>query len=416
MPDEDRMPTSELLAYLTRMQKRYRVADRGGRGALLNEMEEMTQLHRETLIRWMGRTVERKPRRRERGRRYGSDVEDVVRVISETLDHISRERLTPALVPTAKLLEAHGELLLRPGLLEALGNISCATVGRMLKRIRQDEPRLPRRGPQEANRLRTGVPMRRIPWDEPNPGHVEVDLVYHSGSIVGGEHVHTLQLVDVTTGWSERAALLGRSYLVMSDGFRRILDRLPFAILELHPDNGSEFFNRYLLRFWAETVPGLTLSRSRPWHKNDNRFVEQKNDTLVRAFLGHTRLDTAHQTRMLNALYERMSLYYNLFQPVMRLRSKEIATDPLGGSRVRRLYDTAATPLERLCRTDAITPSECERLARQRDSINPRELHREIEERLRHLFTLPSARPGITEDVYQTLLTSVPTPQEEGVR
>jgi hypothetical protein len=127
-----------------------------------------------------------------------------------------------------------------------------------------------------------GVPMGRIPWDIGEPGHFEVDLVYHSGASTAGLHGHTIQLVDVATGWSERVAVLGRGQRVMEGGFEHILERLPFPVLELHPDNGSEFFNQHLERFWKEKVQGVRLSHSRPYQKNDNRMVEQKNDTLVR--------------------------------------------------------------------------------------------------------------------------------------
>jgi len=154
------------------------------------------------------------------------------------------------------------------------------------------ERKLPRRRAEEANRWRREVPARRIAWDEQEPGHFEMDLVHHCGISASGQYAHTLQMVDVTTGWSERVAVLGRSYLVMQDGFERILARLPFRVKEIHPDNGSEFFNDHMMTFWYGLSHTLQFSRSRPWHKNDNRFIEQKNDTLVRAYLGYRRLDT----------------------------------------------------------------------------------------------------------------------------
>src|SRR5205085_3003078 len=123
---------------------------------------------------------------------------------------------------------------------------------------------------------------------------------------------HTIQLIDVATGWSERTAVLGRGQAAMVAGFERISERVPFPILELHPDNGSEFFNHHLVRFWKDKVKGVQLSRSRPYQKNDNRMVEQKNDTLVRQYLGQLRLDSPEQMAALNALYEQMWLYYNL--------------------------------------------------------------------------------------------------------
>ncbi len=128
-----------------------------------------------------------------------------------------------------------------------------------------------------------------------------------------------------------------------------MLARLPFPILELHPDNGPEFLNAHLVRFWGAAITGLTLSRSRPHHKNDNRLVEQKNDTLVRAYVGHGRLDTPQQCAALNALYEQMWSYYNLFQPALHLVEK--TPDK---TRVRRRWDAAKPPFDRLAGSDAL--------------------------------------------------------------
>ncbi len=139
------------------------------------------------------------------------------------------------------------------------------------------------------------------------------------------QYACTLQLVDVATGWSERRAVLGRSYLVMENAFRCILHRLPFLVRQIHSDNGSEFFNHHMLRFWGDIVPPVvTLTRSRLFHKNDNPRVEQKNATLVRAHLGDYRLDSVVQALALNRLYDKMWLYYNLCQPVMHLIDKEV--------------------------------------------------------------------------------------------
>lgn len=200
--------------------------------------------------------------------------------------------------PTAKHLAAHGALTISPQLLEQLGRISVSTGERILNRIRQDEPRLPRRGPKRTNNLLRDVPMKHIPWQEQEPGHFEVDLVHHCGPSASGEYVHTIQMIDVATAWSERGAVLGCSYLVMEDGFSRILARLPFLAQEVHPDNGSEFFNNHLLRFWHGLKPKPQLPHSRPYHKNDNRFVEQRNSTLVRGCV-HVGVLSVNQVRLL---------------------------------------------------------------------------------------------------------------------
>jgi hypothetical protein len=278
------MMIDERRKYLSRMARRYWPANRPEQSRLLDEMAAMTGLHRKSLLRLLRPDgLMRQPRVQQRGRAYGPAVDDALRVIWESLDYVCAERLTPGLLPTAQLLAQHGELRLTSELESQLGQISVATVQRHLTRLAQDTLRLPRRGPAPANRVARAIPMRRIPWDEAEPGHFQVDLVHHSGPSTAGEYVHTLQLVDVATGWSERVAVLGRSYRQMATGFWHVLERLPFAVREFHPDNGPEFLNDHLLRFWGDSVPGLRLSRSRPYQKNDNRFVEQKNATLVRA-------------------------------------------------------------------------------------------------------------------------------------
>ena len=324
MTTEDRMTIDERRKYLRRMKKRYVCADRAERSRLLDEMEALTSMHRKGLIRLMHSSLERKPRRKQRGRTYGLAVDDALRIIAESLDYICADRLAPNLVWLATHLSTHGELEVSPPLLEQLGRISVSTVKRRLKHQRRDRPRLPRKGPRRANKVQRDIPMKRIPWDVREPGHFEVDLVHHCGDSASGEYASTLQMIDITTGWSERVAVLGRGYLVMQDAFRRILARLPFQVREIHPDNGSEFLNHHMVRFWGELVQGVILSRSRPYQKNDNRHVEQKNATLVRAYLGHERLDSVAQVLAMNQLYDQMWLYYNLFQPVMRLTRKSV--------------------------------------------------------------------------------------------
>jgi hypothetical protein len=182
-------------------------------------MEAVTGLHRKGLIRLMNGSLERKPRRKQRGRTYGLEVDDALHIISETLDYICADRLTPNLVWMATHLAAHGEMDTSPLLLEQLERVSISTVKRRLKRIGQDRPRLPRKGPRRANKIERDIPMKRIAWDEQEPGHFEVDLVHHCGNSASGEYVSTLQMIDIATGWSERVAVLGRSYLVMQDAF-----------------------------------------------------------------------------------------------------------------------------------------------------------------------------------------------------
>lgn len=378
MPANDEMSLDERRKYLKRMWPRYATADREQRTQLLTEMQLVTGLHRKSLLRLLNApSLERHKRSTPRARTYGPQTEAVVLTVWRCLDYICPERLTPALLPTARHLAGFGELQLDAQIEQHLRSISHATVGRMLARHRVAKLRLPQRGPQQVNSLRRDVPMERIPWDTAEPGHFEVDLVQHSGPNSSGDYLYTIQMVDVATGWSERVVVLGRSARAMEGGFRHIQQRLPFAIRELHPDNGSEFFNAHMIRYFGTALVGVRLSRSRPYHKNDNRFVEQKNDSLVRRYLGYGRFDTREQQRFIAALYEQMWVYYNLFQPVLHLASKEVVAGKL-----KRRWDEARSPYQRLLESGVMAQGACARLAELYQQTNPRALRQEIYQRL----------------------------------
>ena len=383
MPDDEKMSINERRKYLKLVAPRYAKARRKERSQLLTEMGEVTGMHRKSLIRLMNMpSLDRAPKKpRLRRRRYGSAVADVVRVVWESLDYVCAERLAPVLHDTAQQLAKWEEMVLTSEVEMALGTISRATVQRLLERFQQDTPKLPRRKPQPPNRLLRDVPMERLSWKTESPGSFEVDLVHHCGAVVTGDYIHTLQMIDVATGWSERVAVLGRSQEAMVRGFRKVHERLPFPIKRLHPDNGSEFFNDHLIRYFGEEITGMRLSRSRPYRKNDNRFVEQKNSTLVRAYVGHDRLDTRAQCAALNALYDQLWLYYNLFQPVMHMIGKEVTNGKL-----RRKHDKARTPYQRLLSTHILSSEGETRLAVLYSQTNPRQLRREIYKAVERLW------------------------------
>jgi hypothetical protein len=403
MSPEERMTIDEQRKYLHKMRIRYwQAKQRSERSRLLDEMQAVTELHRKSLLRLINGELARKPRRKQRGKAYGAEVRAAVRVIAQSLDYPCAERLQPNLVWMANHLVHHAELESNEEVEQQLSQVSVSTLRRMLGPVGTAPDRIAHQKsrPDEAKRVFQGVPMRRIDWDEPQPGHFEVDLVHHGGVSAEGQYIHTLQLIDVATGWSECAAILGRSFLAMEDGFAAILDRLPFPVVEFHPDNGTEFFNHYLLKCWNEQVKGLKLSRSRPRHKNDNRFVEENNFSLVRAYVGYQRLDTLAQIKLLHQLYDQLWLYHNLFQPVMRLKAKIHSP---GQTHSQRQYDLAQPPLDRLCSKGVLETHTQNRLLALRNATNPCQVRRSIEHLTSQLFHLPPAKPGITEDVHQSL-------------
>lgn len=407
MSNDERMTIDERLKYLRLVQGRYERASRAEKGRLLDDMVAVTGYSRKHLISLLRGSLRREPHRGVRGFTYGPEVVEALRIIDETLDHICAERLTPSLVWMAQHLAECGELVVDEPLLTQLGQVSVSTVERRLRWLRRDQPRLPRRPPSNEKGVLHGIPMLRLPHNLKRPGHFEADLVHHSGCLLKDLYMCTLQWIDLLTGWSERRAVLGRGRLVMEDAFRTILGRLPFPVLTIHPDNDSAFFNHHLLHFWGQRVPGVSLSRSRPYHKNDNPRVEQKNRTLVRAYFGDYRFDTVAHVLAANQIYDRMWVYYNLFQPVMHLQTKEVIHSDGQPVRIIRHHDTPRTPFDRLCETDAILSEHRVQLERLRDATNPRLLRQEILDAIDALIAMPGATPGKPENVYDTLAHSV---------
>lgn len=402
MSETEAMNVDERRKYIHKMWGRYREQDKGEKGDLLDEIEAVTGMHRKAIIRLLNGRLSRKKRTRERGREYGVEVSHAVQVIARSLDYPCAERLQPNLVWMAKHLCVHGELQVGQETLEKLERISRSTIKRMLKPSEHRQVKVagqqPRRPP--INHLRKQYPMHKIAWDIPQAGHFEVDLVHHGGETALGEYIHTLQMVDIATGWSEIVAVFGRSYRVMADGFDYILARLPFGVQEIHPDNGAEFFNQNLLRYWKNKVPDLQLSRSRPYQKNDNRFVEENNHSLIRAYIGHDRLDTQAQLKILRQLHEKLWLYHNFFQSVMRLQEKEYVS-PL---QYRRKYDQARTPFDRLKEKNILKVNIQLQLETLRAQTNPMSLRQQIDALISRLLSLHPLDHEETVNVFETLI------------
>jgi len=405
MSETEAMNIDERRKYIHKMWGRYRQGKKGAKGKLLDEIEAVTGMHRKAIIRLLNGRLSRKKRSRERGKEYGVKVGDTVRVIARSLDYPCAERLQPNLVWMAQHLRMHGELRIGKEVLEKLERVSVSTLKRMLKLVGRSEPKLATQQPKrpQTNSLRKQYPMSKIAWDIAEAGHFEVDLVHHSGENAIGEYIHTLQMVDIATGWSEIVAVFGRSYRVMADGFDYLLARLPFEVQEIHPDNGVEFFNQNLLRYWKEKAPDLRLSRSRPYQKNDNRFVEENNHSLIRAYIGHDRLDTQVQLKVLRQLHEKLWLYHNFFQPVMRLQEKEYVS-PL---QYRRKYDRAKTPFDRLKEKNILKENTQLQLEALRDQTNPMTLRYQIDTLISHLLSLPPLDHDETVNVFETLIKEV---------
>jgi len=208
-------------------------------------------------------------------------------------------------------------------------------------------------------------------WDTSEVGNVQIDFVAHCGRSTGGDYIHTLSTVDIATNWWEGQAIAVRSQRAAKEGLSQIRDRVPFRIRELHPDNDSALVND-LLWDWTQQEK-IRLSRSRPYKKNDNAWVEQKNWTHVRKVVGYRRFDTTRELRLLNEIYAELRLYKNFCLPTIRLKSKERVD-----GRIKRKYDQPTTPYQRLMESNQIADQTKRELRKIYESLNPAALYRRI--------------------------------------
>ena len=388
---EEPLTINERRKYLRKMQPIYRQASRKQRTALLTEMQIVTGLHRKSLIRLLHSDLRRKPRTRQRGPTYPAPVRDAVRLCAHALDYPAAERLQPVLIDTAQDLARHGHLHLTEEILHSLERISVSTVRRIVGPVTREPQRIaaPRK-PHRRRPAHQGVPVHTIPNDTSLPGFLEADTVQHSGPDPSGQYAYTLCLTDVATGWVGTYATLGNSHLVIYDAFQAIQHALPFNIQEIHTDNGPEFLN-HAVKTWIQTQ--AAHSRSRPYHKNDNRFVEENNNSHIRAYVGRGRYDTLAQVTALNTLYRLLDVYHNLFLPLMRTVRKA------NGEK----QTTVATPFQRLLATGVLPSETAQAWQRFREALDPCCLRQAIEEALEALGRLPNAPSGQAEDVHHSI-------------
>jgi hypothetical protein len=364
----------------------YRKVRKKRKGVILDQVVEATGYERHyaaRLLRNHGKTVVVAPGvlvkgdvgcriRRRRQRIYGEDVKRVLIRLWELLDYLCGKRLVGALPETIKALERHGELKLPEELRRKLLCVSAATIDRLLASEKRKLQLKGRSLTKPGSLLRQQIPIRTFAdWDEARPGFVEMDLVAHEGGDASGDFAYTLDLTDVSTGWTELAAVKNRAQVWVFEALQEIRQRLPFPLLGLDSDNGGEFINHHLKRYCE--AEQISFTRSRPYRKNDNCFVEQKNYSVVRRHVGYGRYDTEVELQLLNQLYEYLRLYVNFFLPSQKLKEKTRR-----GSRVQKRYHKARTPYRRVLDSKQVPGHYKKKLRAHYQTLNPAELHRQI--------------------------------------
>jgi IS30 family transposase len=391
------MEVSDRYLYLRRLKPYYHRAGRKRKAEMLDAAETMTELDRKyliTLLNGSGPHKKSSSARKRRKRIYDDQVDQAVAVIAETLDWICADRLKPTLVETAQQLIRFHEMEVSDEVMEKLRVMSLSSLDRSLARVRhlrRDPLPRARRGRRPDTVAERLIPIHVIPWNEPEAGHFEIDTVQHGPP--DGQVIYTIQCIDVLTGWSERFAILGKHTDLVWAALKAITERCPVPFREAHSDNGPEFVNLALIGCLGQESVSITQTRGRKGYCNDNRFVEQKNGSLVRAYLGHLHLYTREHLDHVKALYEKMGPYYNLFQPVLRQIERTAERKEDGTVRITRKHDTAATPLARLLRAKPpISRQTATSLEEQRQAVNPLALKRDIHRRLTAIYKLAAPK------------------------
>jgi hypothetical protein len=319
-------------------------------------------------------------------------VQRALKRIWKRLDYLCGKRLAAALPETVAALERHGELKVPAEVRQKLCRISAATIDRLLAPEKKRLQLKARAGTKPGTLLRHQIAVRTFAdWDEDRPGFSEIDLVSHEGGNARGDYAQTLDLTDVATGWTELAAVPNQAQVWVFEALQQLRQQLPFPLLGLDSDHGSEFINHHLHRYCQQE--GITLTRSRPDRKNDHCLVEQKNYSVVRRAVGYVRYDRPQQVQLLNELYGHLRLQVNFFLPSQKRKEKTRR-----GSRVSKRYHPAQTPYQRVLDSKHVS-AECKQQLRQPYlQLNPAQLDRDIH-RLREKLLLSSFRPESGEAV-----------------
>jgi hypothetical protein len=236
--------------------------------------------------------------------------------------------------------------------------------------------------------LKHHIAVKTDHWDVTEPGFTEIDLVSHSGDRADGEFLHTLNLTDIQTTWVEHGAVLGKSQVQVQARLDALRAALPFALRGIDSDNGSEFINAHLVRYCR--VHQIQFTRGRPYKKNDNAHIEQKNWTHVRKLMGYVRYDSAAALEAMNAVYANLRLLQNLFLPSVKLQRKDRI-----GARLRRHYDAPQTPFDRVRVCPQADAVKVAALARERARLYPSALAARIDDQLAHVYALANHRRGL---------------------
>lgn len=368
---------SQKQAITATIVRRYLKSTKREKTRILDEFVATTGYNRSYARRALNQ-ANRKDFRRKRlrrhvvNRKYDLTVLKTLTKLWVIQNYICGKRLKPFIPELLRILERDGELTVSDEIKAKLLTISAATIDRLLAPAKKRLKVKGIGGTKPGTLLKSQIPIRTFAqWDNLKPGFFELDSVAFCGEALLGHHVWGLDFTDISTGWVGLDAVMGKGQHGIHQATNAFKQRLPFRLLGLDSDNGSEFINDIMRRFCEENT--ITFTRIRPGRKNDNCYVEQKNYTTLRTFVGYQRYDTAKQLALIKQLLRVVELYVNFFQPSRKLLHKIRR-----GAKVTKTYDHAQTPYQRLLQSGVLTPPNRTHLLLLYESLNPVRLQREM--------------------------------------
>lgn len=379
------MGKNERKAYLEAIRGRYRKASRADKTRILDEFCAVCGYHRKYALRCLNRPQQRRrPRRPGRPSRYAEPaVLQPLRALWLATDQLASKRLRAAIPLWLPHYEAAKGALANEVRCKLL-QMSAATIDRLLRPLRARLGPRGLSGTKPGTLLKSQIPLQGNAWDISQPGFMEADTVAHCGNSLAGDFAWSLTVTDLCSGWTECRAVWNKGATGVLSQIQAITAALPFSLRGFDCDNGSEFLNWHLLRYFQEPPRRIQFTRSRPYHKNDNAHVEQKNWSCVRQLFGYARFDQPTLVAAMNDLYaHEFRLLVNFFYPTMKLTRKTRV-----GGKITKQFAAPQTPAQRLLDHPDVPDHHKAWLRTQLATLNPFTLSAQLQRKLKHFFTL----------------------------